>query len=68
MFFYLSFRFIIRVNLTMSLVPPNANFAVKILLLLKYIVKIPVINVLKAVRPKKVAPNALIALPVNLKT
>ena len=52
----------------MSLVPPNANCAVKILLLLKYIVKIPVINVLKAVRPKKVAPNALIALPVNLKT
>ena len=51
----------------MSLVPPNANCAVKILLLLKYIVKIPVINVLKAVRPKKAAPNVLIVHLVNLK-
>ena len=52
----------------MTLVPLNANFALKILLPLTKIDKFPATNVLLAVRPKRAAPNVPIAHRVNLKT
>ena len=52
----------------MTMVPLNANFALKILLPLTKIEKVHANNVLLVVRPKMAAPNVPIAHRANLKT